>query len=191
MRSLFYGCTGLTTIPQLDTSNATDISYMFYGCTGLTTIPQLDTSNVTSFDMIFNGCNNLTDVPEMDLQKCTYVSNPLTGCNKLTNCRFRNIRANLIVGSGTRWGHLLTVDSLVYMINELHNVGAARTLTVGSANLEKLASVYVKLIDITDEMRVEDEYVDVKLPCVVCESTDEGAMLITEYASTLKQWTIK
>ena len=38
-------------------------------------------------------------------------------------------------------------------------------------------------------MRAEDEYIDNKKPCVVCESTDEGAMTLTEYAIS-KNWAI-
>ena len=45
----------------------------------------------------------------------------------------------------------------------------------------------MKLVDITDEMRAEDEFIDLKKPFVVCESTDEGAMSVTEYV-TSKNW---
>ena len=110
-------------------------------------------------------------------------------CRKLTDVRLRNIKTNLQVGSGTSYGHLLTVDSLTHLIYELRETGSTKTLTVGSANLEKLADVYVKLVDITDEMRAEDDLIDEKLPFVVCESTDEGAILITDYVSS-KNWKI-
>lgn len=107
----------------------------------------------------------------------------------MVNCYLRNIKTNLQVGSGTSYGHLLTLDSLTHLIYELRDTGSLKTLTVGSANLEKLANVYVKTVDITDEMRAEDDLIDEKLPFVVCESTDEGAMLIIDYA-VFKNWDI-
>ena len=49
--------------------------------------------------------------------------------------------------------------------------------------------IYVKLIGATDEMRAEDPYIDNKKPCIVCESTDEGAMTLKEYGIS-KNWNI-
>ena len=149
-----------------------------------------DTSNVTNMSSMFSGCTNLTTVPLLDTSKATSMSSMFGNCKNLTGCYIRNIKVNLTVGSGTSYGHLLTVESLVYLSNELVNVNSSRVLTIGSANLEKITSVYVKLIDITDEMRAEDHLIDSKLPCVVCESTDEGAMLLSEY-TLLKKWTLK
>ena len=171
----FYGCknlfenlgSSLTTIPQLDTRSVTDMSNMFFNCSSLTTIPQLDTRSVTNTYNMFNGCS------------------------KLENCYLRNIKSSLIVGSGTTYGHLLTVDSLLYMIKELVNTGSSKTLTMGTANTAKLSNTYVKLINITDEMRAEDDLIDSKMPFEVCESTAEGALaILTDYVA-LKNWSIK
>ena len=76
------------------------------------------------------------------------------------------------------------LDTLLNTIQELVDTGSSKNLTIGSANLEKLANVYVKL---TGEAE-EDETLP-KLPFEVCESTDEGAMLISEYVA-LKKWSI-
>ena len=56
---------------------------------------------------------------------------------------------------------------------------------LGTANLNKIASTYVKFVDSTQT----EIAVDTKGDVVVCESTDEGAMLLQDYA-LLKNWTL-
>ena len=139
---------------------------------------------------MFNGCSSLTTVPEFDTSRVTSMTGMFNGCSSLSGCWIRNIKAALQVGSSDSYGHLLTVDSLIHLIKELRDTGSSKTLTVGSINLNKLANIYVKTVDVTDEMRAEDDLIDEKLPFVVCESTDEGATLITEYV-ILKNWQVK
>ena len=55
---------------------------------------------------------------------------------------------------------------------------------MGNTNISKLADVYVKVIS-----EEPDENGNIKLPLTVCESTDEGAILITNYV-TLKNWSL-
>jgi surface protein len=166
MRNMFYNCTALLTVPLFDTKKVTNMPYMFYGCGALTTVPSFDIRNVPDLSDAFNSCKALTE------------------------CWVRNIKTSIQVGYGTYFGHLLTLESLLHLCKECRNVNASRTLTVGTANLEKLANVYVKLIPITDEMRAEDDLIDEKYPFVQCESTDEGAMTIADYMTT-KMWTLK
>ena len=181
MSKMFNYCTQLTTVPLFNTSNVVNMSGMFSMCTKLTTVPLFDTSKVVTMYNMFGNCNQLTTVPLFDTSNVGDMGNMFKDCAKLTEVWIKNIKVNLQVGSGTSWGHLLTVDSLVHLCQELVNVGSSRTLTVGSANLTKLASVYVKLTV------SEAEDTTGKLPCEVCESTDEGAMLIEDYIA-LKHW---
>ena len=81
---MFYGCTNLTTIPQLDTSSGTGFSSMFYYCKNLIAIPQLDTSKGTSFGEMFRDCKNLTEIPQLDTSKGTNFSWMFYGCDNLT-----------------------------------------------------------------------------------------------------------
>ena len=188
---MFIGCSSLTTIPQLDTSSVTDMNQMFSGCTNLTTIPQLDTRSVTNMKYMFRNCSSLTTIPQLYARSVTDMSNMFSGCTNLTNCYLKHIKTALTIGSGTTYGHLLTVDSLLYIIKELVNTGSSKTLTMGTANTAKLSNTYVKLINITDEMRAEDDLIDSKLPFEVCESTEEGALSILTNYVALKNWSIK
>ena len=185
----FSKCTSLRKYQTLDTKSSTTFSNMFENCKTIETIEMGDTSNGTSFSSFAYYCENLRTLKNLDLIKATNVSSMLSYCYKLENLDVRNIAISLQIGSGTYWGHLLTVESLTNTIKELWDMtsSSTKTLTMGTANLQKLANVYVKLIDVTDEMRTEDPYIDNKKPFVVCESTDEGAMLITEYV-TSKNW---
>lgn len=213
MSRMFASCAALKEVPVYDTSKVTSMNEMFYFCkslesapafntcmvyaqkmfgycSSLRTIPLYNTSRVQNFREMFYSCNSLEVIPALDMRNATNVTSMLYGCSSMKECWIRNIQISLQVGSGTTYGHLLTVDSLVHLCYELCDTGSQKTLTVGSANLEKLATVYVKAIDITDEMRAEDDLVDEKLPFVVCESTDEGATLIADYIK-FKNWVLK
>lgn len=173
--------------------NATNFQSLIYYANKVTKIDLVDTPKATTFSSSFRDATALETVEGMNCVSVTnssYLSTTFYGCYKLTNLTIKNVRVSLQIGSGTSWGHLLTLDSLLNTIKELWtNTGTKTlTLTMGTANTAKLADVYVKLIDITDEMRAEDEYIDNKAPFEVCESTDEGAMLITEYMTTVKNW---
>lgn len=183
------GCITLTTVPLFDTSKVTNMQHMFSNCQKLNVIPAFNTSNVWNMQNMFYCCYDLATVAELDIRNVTKPSSMFVNCYALTECWIRNIKVNLTVGS-TSYGHLLTLESLLSLCKECRDTGSQKTLTIGSANLEKLANVYVKLIDITDEMRAEDDLIDEKSPFVQCESTDEGAMLIADYMTT-KNWVLK
>ena len=84
MSYMFYNCTNLTTIPELNTSNVTTMYYMFVNCSSLTTIPELDTSNVTTMYYTFYGCNRLTTIPELDTSKVKNMHYMFYACTNLT-----------------------------------------------------------------------------------------------------------
>ena len=90
--SMFQGCTALTTVPQFDTSNVTDMSSMFQGCTALTTVSQFDTSNVTDMSSMFYGCTALTTVPNFSAtNKLTNCNNMFYNCFKLESVEFSGL----------------------------------------------------------------------------------------------------
>ena len=182
MGAMFYSCSSLATIPQLNTSKVTSMNDMFYGCSALQSIPQLDTSKVTRMDYMFTGCQTLQTIPLLNTSKVTNTNGMFSGCSALTNLTLLNIKVNLQIGSGTSWGHLLTLDSLINTVMELWNYSdgsKSPKLTMGSANLEKIANTYVLVTDeTTDKMTAE-----------VCDSTTEGAITLEAFANK-KGWTL-
>ena len=67
--SMFRGCTSLTTAPSLPATTLADDCYneMFMGCTSLTTAPSLPATTLatTCYAYMFNGCTSLTTAPEL------------------------------------------------------------------------------------------------------------------------------
>ena len=171
-------------IQYSDTENATSMYRAFYNNFNLKYIPPMNTSNVTNFADAFRSDYSIETIALLDCRNASSFFNTFYGCNGLKNLTMLNIKVNLQVGSGSSYGRLLTLESLIGLCQQCVNVNTSRTLTVGTANLEKLANVYVKL---TNEPE-EDETLP-KIPMVQCESTDEGAMLISEYMK-LKNWTL-
>ena len=67
--SMFEGCTGLTSAPELPATTLTYFCYenMFQGCTGLTSAPALpaETLEEWCYASMFRGCTGLTNAPEL------------------------------------------------------------------------------------------------------------------------------
>ena len=82
--ALFYDCHALTSIPDLDTSQVTDMYGMFAYCSSLTSIPALDTGQVTNMGSMFYSCQVLTTIPELDTGQVTNMRSMFQGCSALT-----------------------------------------------------------------------------------------------------------
>lgn len=195
MSNIFYGCNNLVSVNLngWNTNNVADMQRMFNTCSKLKSFnfTSWNTSNVTNISYMFNGCNELETIPNIDLIKATNINGLFSNCRALKDLTIYNIKKTLTIGSGTSWGTKLTLDSIVNIIKELWDLtgSTSQTLYMSTASKNLIANVYVKLVDVTDDMLSADQYASSKKPCVVCESTDEGAMLITEYL-TSKNWTL-
>jgi hypothetical protein len=68
-RSMFYGCTGLTTAPSLPATTLAENCYLyiFRDCTGLTTAPSLPATILANYCYygMFYGCTGLTTAPSL------------------------------------------------------------------------------------------------------------------------------
>ena len=84
MSHMFYYCTSLTAIQQLDTSAVTDMSDMFYTCRSIMAIPQIDTSAVTNMNRMFNNCSSLKAIPQMGTSAVTNMNRMFNNCQSLT-----------------------------------------------------------------------------------------------------------
>lgn len=91
----FYssGCSDMSWLTEVDTSQLTDIGGMFASCLSLTYVPTFDTSNVTSAGTVFNGSYNLETLPSLDLSKVTYCESFANSCSKLKNVPVYNLES--------------------------------------------------------------------------------------------------
>ena len=196
MASMFAVCQYMTdlNLSHFDTSNVTNMSSMFSNCKALNNIDlsSFDTRKVTNMRNVFYFCEALETISNIDMISCTDCYNMLSYASNIKHLYLKNIKVNLQIGSGTTsFGHLLTDDSIINTFKELWDLtgGTSQKLTLSKPSNARTEQIYVKLVDVTDEMRAEDEYIDNKKPCVVCESTDEGAMTLKEYGIS-KNWQI-
>ena len=68
-RNMFFGCSSLTTAPELPAIALADYCYecMFQNCSSLTNAPALPATDLTNwcYASMFNGCSSLTTVPNL------------------------------------------------------------------------------------------------------------------------------
>lgn len=193
--NMFSKCVSLTSLDlsSFDMSKVTSAYTMFEQCKSLKSLDfsHTTTSKITNMNSMFNGCAELETVIGLDMYSASAAQSVWANCPKITNLMIKNIRYNLQLGSGTTYGHLLTDESLINTFKELWNLtgSSSKTLTLSTTSNARTEQIYVKLVDVTDEMLAQDQYAGNKKPCVVCEPTDEGAMTLKEYGIS-KNWSI-
>lgn len=87
---MFYGCSSLITVRELDTSKATGFGCMFYGCSSLVTVPKFTTSKVTDMQYMFYGCILLLSIPDFDTTNVTDMSHMFYSCKSLATIPLLN-----------------------------------------------------------------------------------------------------
>ena len=180
MRSAFQNSSALEKV-DLDGDLINDMQQAFYGCKKLKEV-RFKKAKPSILQSCFVNCDSLKTV-ELNLINASNVSSFLR-VEYLENLYLYNIKIDLEIATSAGYGNHLTKESLIHTIQELIDTGSSKTLTMKSTNINKIANVYVKVIS-----EAPDENGNVKLPFEVCESTDEGAMLITNYV-TLKNWAL-
>ena len=113
--SMFYGCTNLTTAPELPATTLVDscYNYMFSGCTNLTTAPELPATTLVDYCYyyMFFGCSKLNYIKAMFTTRpsFTYTSNWVNGvASKGTFVKNKNATWNVTGVNGVPSGWTIT-----------------------------------------------------------------------------------
>ena len=113
----------LEEIPQIDTSNVTNMFYMFYNCRNIKEIPVLNTANVSFMSYMFSGCRNLIKIPTLNTINVKIFEGTFRNCSKLTTVPL--LKANSvrdIYAAFTFCGELTTIGGF-------ENLGQAYEIT--------------------------------------------------------------
>lgn len=185
--SLFQGNINIENYDFLDGCDFTrknNYEAMFYGNSDLRKAPNIKTSTLeygVNFARCFYDCALLEEVPNyyMNCYSITGLGLLFRNCSSLKRIYCYGMNVDLDISASTQF----EVNDLVTILSNCRVVSSSRTLTMGTTNIAKLNNVYVKETGI-------EPYENLTLrPCVICESTDEGAMLAIDYFNG-KGWTL-
>ena len=129
MTQTFDECKSLKTIPNFNTSNVTSFSSTFRN-SGITTIPQLDTSSATDVDGMFWGTTKLQSVPLLDFSKVTTITYffAFGGGENVTDLGgFKNLKIDWNDSYGLNECPNLTYQSVMNVINNLYGCRGGHT----------------------------------------------------------------
>ena len=94
MSYMFYGCSSLSSLPDIskwNTNRVRYMSYMFYGCSSLSSLPDIskwNTNNVINVNSMLDGCSSLSSLPDISKWKTDNVEDMncmFYGCSSLSS----------------------------------------------------------------------------------------------------------
>ena len=122
MNGMFAEAKNIIGIPEIDTSNCTDFSYMCQGCSSLLEVPYLDITKSRYTNYMFEGCSSLKKIPQFDLSNVTTVGNMFNNCSNLEIIPLLNMQKV----SNTGWP-----NGFIYNCANLTTLGGFKNLGQG------------------------------------------------------------
>lgn len=148
----FYACYELETIPNIDTSNATDISCCFYYCSKIKSL-NLNTAKVTNMAQAFRCCANLEQISELDCSSVNVLSYAFHEDGSLKQFGgLRNLGKNYTSTNANYFPYTVNLSasnqlekaSILNILNGLYDLAAnnktTQSLILGTTNLAKLTA---------------------------------------------------
>ena len=152
--NLYYGCHGLTNIPTLKINGPCTLTRMFSACNKLQSSITFEwlNDNVVKIDGLFCDANRNTieSLYGVNLTSCgstLFTGYFFGGISSSANDNFKNLTCTGTLNNSLNVSlyQNLTVDSLMNIINHLSSNGDGLSLTLGTANINKLTSQQIAI----------------------------------------------
>ena len=151
-RSMFSGCTSLTTAPELPATTLSQECYnsMFSGCVSLTTAPALPATTLADgcYSYMFAGCSGLTSSPVLP------ATQPVNDCYRgmFSGCPLTSITCNLLVDANFDYNNTLGWNRGA----EQFGVFRKNPNSTWKTNSQVFADTYAQDSGVPDDWTVED-----------------------------------
>ena len=120
----FFSYCNLEELPQINTSNVTNMSFLFsYNKATTLDLSGFDTSNVTDVNYMFNGCENLIEIPYFDMSNIQHVNEMFQNCQALITIPKLNWKSVNRIGSADDYN-----STLFYLSEKIKNIGGFENL---------------------------------------------------------------
>lgn len=166
---MYANCPNMWSFPMINTESGVNFSEMYMGCARSNSFPALNTANGEDFTRMFDGCKYVFRFPAINVSKAKSLKDMYQGCNKATDILMYGMKIDFEIPSS------LSISSTVVVLSNCQVVTTNPIIKVFSRTLTELENTYVK------ETGVEQYSGITCRPCVICESTDEGAMSAIDY----------
>jgi surface protein len=157
---MFFNCTALKSIPQLNTSKVASIQEFASYCSSLTSISPLNTENATEMVEAFRECTSLTKIEQIDMSSVVSLGRVFFKDNALVYVLIKNLGKSELTtydlsgaapwGTGSDEARQSLVDSLLtYSYDRAANGMESATIQLSSASKalltdEELAAITAK-----------------------------------------------
>ena len=139
----WFACSKLKTFPFIDTSSNKSLVYTWYGCYALKEFPKLDTSKVTNFTATWRNCIGLTSFPSISTGSGTTMSAAWNGCKKLKTFPF--IDTSKVTNMNATWINCSSLISFPTIDTyKVTNISSCWDGCLSLANFPKLLLTNVK-----------------------------------------------
>lgn len=157
MSNMFDGCTNLVAVPLLDTAKVTNMYQMFMNCSLLKSVEFTDTTKVTKMSYTFAYCSALTELPTLDTCNTTDISSMFINCSSLTDVPL------LDAGKVESVNGMFTNCNALENFGGLKDLGKAYTSTSTNKNQYRLALNYSSKLTRESLMNVINNLYDLNL----------------------------